>query len=287
MAPAAYFTFCGDSRPGGGIGYPTDGSLIEVISTQDEVGTMLWASTLADGNSGNSRVTGCEQMFIESGNEWRLQCDYVRRNGGSIDIDIKNDFMTLGVGDGLTSAGTGAEFILSGTRNLASFGILGNHTLFVDTGATPSGSVMPSSGILRMRNGSTVCWENVSATAALCQSTDANDRFQFDGGVVAPKFATASLCASVQGHCGNASAGAVSVPAGTTRILVFTTAVTAQSQIFVQEDSSLNQQLSIACNTMLGRAFQVTQRVPGVSFEIDASVAPLGNPSCLSYHIVN
>jgi hypothetical protein len=38
---------------------------------------------------------------------------------------------------------------------------------------------------------------------------------------------------------------------------------------------------------MLGRAFQVTQRVPGVSFEIDASVAPLGNPSCLSYHIVN
>jgi len=287
LQPAAYFSFCGDSRPGGGIAYPSDGSLVEILSTQDTVGTMVWASSLADGNSGNARVTGCEQMFIESGNEWRIQCDYARRNGGSIDIDMKNDFMTLGVGDGYTSAGTGAELVLSGSRNLASFGILGSHTLFIDTGATPSGTVMPTTGILRMRNGSTVCWENASDTASLCQTTDANDRFSFSSGVVSPTYATTTACASLHGQCGSAPAGAVSLPAGSSSLIVFTTAVTAQSQIFVQEDSSLSGQLSINCNSTLGRVYQVTQRFPGLSFEVNSSLPPVGSPACLSYHIVN
>src|SRR5262249_33075657 len=45
LLPTGYFSFCGDSRPGAGLAYPTDGSLLEILSTQDEVGTTLWASS--------------------------------------------------------------------------------------------------------------------------------------------------------------------------------------------------------------------------------------------------
>lgn len=287
LLPTGYFSFCGDSKTGAGLTSQTDGSLIEIVTTQDSVGAMLWASSLGDGNSGSARVTGCEQMFIESGNEWRIQCDHQRWNGGSIDIDTKNDLLTLGVGNGLSSSGTGAEFILSGTRNIASFGILGNHTLFVDTGATPSGSVMPTTGILRLRNGSTVCWENVSGTASLCQSTDASDRFSFNNGVVTPTYGTTTVCSNTGGQCGSAAAGSMTLPVNSTAIIVFTSAVTSQSQIFVQEDSSLGEQLGITCNSFVGRVYQVTQRLAGVSFEIKSNSAPSANPACLSYHIVN
>ena len=287
LLPNGYFSFCGDARAGGGLTSPSDGSLMEIISTQDSVGTMLWASSLGDGNAGSARVTGCEQLFIESGNEWRVQCDYQRRNGGSIDVDMKNDLMTLGVGDGLTVSGTGAELVLSGTRSLASFGVLGNHTLFVDTGATPSGTVMPNTGILRLRNGSTVCWENASGTGNLCQTTNANDKFNFDSGVTTPTYATSSVCFNAQGQCGNAAAGVVAFPVNSVSFIVFTSAVTANSQIFLQEDSSLSEQLAVSCNATFGRVYKVTDRVPGVSFRVDTNLPATGTPACLSYHIVN
>ena len=287
LIPTGYFSFCGDGLPGAGIAYPTDGSLLEIISTQDNVGTTIWASSLGDGNTGTNRVTGCEQLFIEGGNEWRLACDYMRRNGGSIDIDMKNNFLTLSVGDGINPAGVGAELDMSGTRKLAAFGIQANRTVEIDTGATPSGTVMPSSGILRFRNGSTVCWENVGATGGLCQSSDPNDRFSFDGGVVTPTYSTSTVCANFQGQCGSASAGSVIFPTGSNSLLIYTTAVTAQSQIFIQEDSSLNAVLAVACNTTVGRTYQVTGRSPGVGFRITSSAAPAGSPACLSYHIVN
>lgn len=287
LIPTGYFSFCGDGRPGAGIAYDGDGSLVEFISTQDEVGTVTWASSLGDGNTGTNRVTGCEQLFIESGNEWRIECEYMRRNGGAIDIDMKNNFLTLSVGDGISPTGVGGELDMSGTRKLAAFGIKANRTLEIDTGAAPSGPVMPNSGILRFRNGSTICWENVAGTNGLCQSTDPGDRFSFDGGVVTPTYSTATNCANFQGQCGSAAAGSFLLPAETTSTLVYTTAVTAQSQIFLQEDTSLNAVLGVPCNTSLGRVYQVTGRTPGVGFRISSSAVPSGLAACLSYHIVN
>jgi len=287
LLPTGYFSFCGDSRPGAGLMSNADGSLLEIVATQDSIGSMLWASSLADGNSGSSRVTGCEQMFTESGNEWRLECDYMQRFGGTLDVDMKNDLLTLGVGDGLTPRGPGAEFVMSGTRKLAAFGIQASRTLEIDTGATPPGTVMPPSGILRLRNGSTVCWENVGGTNGLCQTTDPNDRFSFDGGVVAPTYSTSSNCANFQGQCGSAAAGFLLLPLGMTSSVVYTTAVTPQSQIFIQEDSSLNNVLGTTCDTTIGRTYQITGRTPGVAFRVTSSAAPTANAACLSYHIVN
>lgn len=286
LTPTGHFSFCGDAYPGAGLAYPGDGSLVEFISTQDYTGSMLWASSLGDGNSGTTRATGCEQGFIESGNEWRLGCFYQRTAAGAIDIDMKNGLFVLDVSDGTTGANAG-EFTMSGSRKLAAFGPSSNRVFEVDMGAIPSGPAMPASGTLRLRNGSTACWENVGGSGELCQSTDQNDRFAFDGGVVTPTYATATICANFQGQCGSAAAGSVTFPAQSTSMVVFTTLVTPQSQIFVMEDSSLSGVLGIPCNSTIGRVYQITGRTPGVGFRISASSAPSGNPACLSYHIVN
>jgi len=286
LIPTGYFSFCGDARTGAGLAYEGDGSLMEIISTQDSTGSMLWASSLADGNVGTTRATGCEQGFIESGNEWMLDCFYKRQYAGAIDIDMKNVLFVLDVGDGATGT-TAGEFTMSGSRKSAVFGIHTNRVLQIDMGAVPTGVALPDSGTLRMRNGSTLCWENVGENGALCQSTDRNDKFTFDGGVAAPTYNTTTTCANFQGQCGSAAAGSVTLPADTTSVLIFSTAVTAQSQIFVQEDSSLNALLGMSCNTALGRSYQITGRTPGVGFRVTASAAPGGIAACLSYHIVN
>lgn len=154
-------------------------------------------------------------------------------------------------------------------------------------GAAPSGANLPSTGTLRMRNGSTVCWQNVAESASLCQSTNAKDSFTFDGGVVTPAYFTAANCASFQAECSNAAAGSVAFPAGSTSINIYTTVVTQQSQVFVQEDSSLGTLLGIPCNQTIGRTYQITGRTPGVGFRVTTNAAPNGAAACLSYHIVN
>lgn len=287
LIPTGYFSFCGDPLPGAGLTSPTDTSLVEIISTQDNAGTTLWASSLGDGNTGSTRVTGCEQGFIESGNEWHFQCDWMRRLGGYFDIDMRNQWLLLDVGDGVTTNGIGGEFAMSGTRKLASFGVTNSRTLEVDMGATPLGSVMPTTGILRFRNGSTACWENAAATGALCQTTDSNDRFAFDNGISTATYNTSTTCASVSAQCGSAAAGSFTLPPGITTVSISTTAVTPQSQIFIQEDASLSSMLGVNCNTAARRSYLVTARAEKIGFTIEASSAPSGQPACISYHILN
>jgi hypothetical protein len=77
------------------------------------------------------------------------------------------------------------------------------------------------------------------------------------------------------------------IAAGGTTVTVNTTAVTASSQIFIQEDSSLGTKLGVTCNTATGRTYTVTSRIAGTSFQITSSAAPVTNPACLSYLIVN
>jgi len=286
LIPTGYFSFCGDAYSGAGLAYSGDGSLIEIISTQDYTGSMLWASSLGDGNSGTTRMTGCEQGFIESGNEWILGCFYRRQYAAAIDIDMKNTLFVIDVGDGATGA-TGGEFTMSGARGAAVFGTHNNRVLQIDMAATPSGANLPANGTLRMRNGSSVCWENKEESGSLCQSTDPKNNFTFDGGVVAPAYFTASTCVSFQAQCANAAAGSVAFPADSTSINIYTTVVTQQSQIFVQEDSSLANLLGMTCNQLLGRTYQITGRTPGVGFRVTTNAAPAGNAACLSYHIVN
>ncbi len=101
--------------------------------------------------------------------------------------------------------------------------------------------------------------------------------------------ATATNCADGAGDaaCGSAVAGSVVIDAADTDTVVSTTGVTADSQIFIQEDSSLGTRLSVTCNTDTGRTYTITARTAATSFTVTASGAPTTNPACLSYSIVN
>jgi hypothetical protein len=100
---------------------------------------------------------------------------------------------------------------------------------------------------------------------------------------------TATNCTSTAAPaiCASASAGSVVVAALGTTVVVNTTAVTANSQIFVQEDSSLGTKLSVTCNVTPATAPPVvTARVAATSFTI-TTTAPTTNPRCFSYSIIN
>ena len=86
--------------------------------------------------------------------------------------------------------------------------------------------------------------------------------------------------------CGSASAGSVVVAAAATTVTVNTTAVTANSQIMLQFDSSLGTKLTVTCNTT-EPAYSVSARTGGTSFQITVASAPVTNPACFSYHIIN
>lgn len=90
--------------------------------------------------------------------------------------------------------------------------------------------------------------------------------------------------------CGSAAAGsfscATNASGGTCQ--VNTTSVTANSQIFIQEDDSLGTKLSVTCNTanLSPTNAPVAARSGGASFTISLGTVSV-NPECFSYFIVN
>lgn len=112
---------------------------------------------------------------------------------------------------------------------------------------------------------------------------------QVNGDIKVGSIGTASNCASTASPavCGTAPAGSVALPNGVSTLIVNTTAVTANSQIFINEDSSLGTRLGITCNTGTGRNYVINARIPGTSFTIKSSGNPATNKACLNYLIVN
>ncbi len=86
--------------------------------------------------------------------------------------------------------------------------------------------------------------------------------------------------------CSAAPDGSVVVAAAATTVTVNTTAVTANSQILLQFDSSLGTKLGVTCNTTYAVPY-VTARTAATSFVITVGIAPITNPACYSYSIIN
>jgi hypothetical protein len=101
-------------------------------------------------------------------------------------------------------------------------------------------------------------------------------------------YGTVTNCSSAASPavCAAATAGSVVVAAAATSVVVNTSEVTANSQIFIQFDSSLGTKLGVTCNATVDLG-QVTARSAGVSFTITSAAAPAVNPACYSYFIVN
>ncbi len=109
------------------------------------------------------------------------------------------------------------------------------------------------------------------------------------GGIKTSTMSSTSNCNSSASPatCGSSVAGSVSMATGGDTLTVNTSAVTANSQIFVMEDSSLDSRLGVTCNTAGGRTYVITNRSAGTSFTIKASKNITANPACFSYFIVN
>ncbi len=134
-----------------------------------------------------------------------------------------------------------------------------------------------------LNGGSATCGGVNAGDVCLNEGTTTNGR------ATALLLGTVTNCSDGAGAaaCSAAPAGSVVIDAAGTTVVVSTTAVTANSQIFVQEDSSLGTKLSVTCNTTTGRDYTVSARTAATSFTITASAAPVTNPACLSYFIVN
>lgn len=109
------------------------------------------------------------------------------------------------------------------------------------------------------------------------------------GAYQAAQYLTDTNCSSAASPavCGSAAAGSVVIAAAAGTVTVNTTAVTANSQIFVMEDASLGTKLSVTCNSTSGRVYEITNRTAATSFIISSTSNPVTNPACLSYLIVN
>lgn len=108
------------------------------------------------------------------------------------------------------------------------------------------------------------------------------------GAAKAGTYQTAANCSSSAGPavCAAAAAGSVAVAAAASTVVVNSTAVTANSQIFVVYDSSLGTKLGVTCNTTIPALYGVTARTAATSFTLTAT-APVTNPACFSYFIIN
>lgn len=131
-------------------------------------------------------------------------------------------------------------------------------------------------------------------TVALSVSTTAGDgqpAITASGGsgpgIQSNSYTTATNCSSSASPavCGSAAAGSFVLAAAATTVTVNTTAVTSNSQIIVINDDSLGTKLSVTCNTALDQVF-VSARVAATSFTITGT-APVTNPNCYSYLIIN
>lgn len=108
------------------------------------------------------------------------------------------------------------------------------------------------------------------------------------GAIQSGAYLTGTNCSDSAGAaaCGSAAAGSVVIDAGSTSVVVSTSAVSANSQIIPVFDSSLGTRLSVTCNTTIALP-AITARTAGTSFTVTVAVAPITNPACFSFFITN
>lgn len=154
---------------------------------------------------------------------------------------------------------------------------------------------LPASGSITLHSGMRVEDQCVGATPpTTCTGVQidaqSNGKVALNvGGITSSAaYATATNCSDSAGPaaCGSAAAGTVVIDAAATSVVVSTTAVTANSEIFVQFDSSLGARLGITCN-VTASVPAITARTAATSFTITIPVAPITNKACYSYRIVN
>lgn len=133
----------------------------------------------------------------------------------------------------------------------------------------------PSTGVVRV-DSNTGCNDGLGKIQAQAYTTTANCAAA--GSAANPSVAACSGASSGSVSCSTSSAG---------NCQVNTTAVTVNSVILLQFDSSLGSKLPVTCNTTASLLVpSVTARVASTSFTF-AITTPATNPACYNYMIVN
>lgn len=200
----------------------------------------------------------------------------------------------------MTGGGSQASQTPSATSTLSSGGALSipstmsatQYTSTVATGTAPL--VVASTTLVTNLNASQLAGKTFAIPNPIGNTTPNTGAFTTLTGTTVN---TTTNCAAVGtsanpsvASCTAAAAGAFSCAtnASTGTCQVNTTAVTANSEIFVQEDDSLGTRLSVTCNTnsITPTSAPVAARSAGVSFTINLGTITT-NPECFSYLIVN
>jgi len=200
----------------------------------------------------------------------------------------------------LVAASTPSIIITNGTQTL-NFGINGglhnavtsqsNEALYFASNNTERMSLSATGGLAL---GSTYKDTNPGSGNIIVQgsvgigTTTLGSLLSVNGRASANLFGSETNCSSsaAPAVCAAAAAGSVVIPAAGTDVVVNTTAVTANSQIFAIFDQSLGTKLGVTCNSTTANP-HIGARVAGTSFTIHANVSPITNPACFSYFIIN
>lgn len=120
---------------------------------------------------------------------------------------------------------------------------------------------------------------------------------QFTGGIKTANIQTFSDCANTAepAICGANTTGSVVIGVGNSAVIVNTSAITANSEIFLTPDETIGTtgsgKLSVTCNTTQATALAilgVTARVVGTSFTVTTTAGSVTtHPVCIHFAIVN
>jgi hypothetical protein len=255
-------------------------------------GTNWELSTIGNAPSGVTSVTGTANQINSSG-------------GATPTLTLSS---TIALPGTLTSATAGAAstpaVTLSGAPFTGGSGTTTFPQFYMNSGGTAPTALNTAGTIFGINapsgftgnhldfhiNGAASIFSVGATGAIIARSISANGgvgQISATGLVQGTTLGTVTNCSSSASPavCASAPSGSAVVAAAATTVVVNTTAVTANSQIQLTVDSSLGTKLSVTCNTTPS-LLSVSARTAATSFTVTSS-APITNPLCFSYTIVN
>lgn len=287
LAGARMATMVGDSGAGG-----TQGAAPAPPAGSAAAGRFLKADGTWATPSGAGTVT-----VVSGGN---LGSTAIVTGGGVQSVQTPNTSATMDGSGNISTPGT----IKTGVGgSLAGYSDYGQGTAHTATGvgfqaptsvSTPFMMNLPAAPItgFMLNTGtsdpSTITYVAFTGTGNVARAISPT----FTGTVTQPTFNSTNNCSSSASPavCGSAAAGSVVIATGQTTVVVNTTAVTANSQIFVIPDVSLGTKLSVTCNsdaTIANFLPIVSARTAATSFTVTITGAVATNPACYSFVITN
>jgi len=246
----------------------TASQLTSNFASTNTVGNIVQFQMLSSGGAGAAGLGGRLEFALETATD------------GTNDIVGQLDMVWTTATD---NNGT-ADFVI----NLDSAGTVAERWRFTGAGNLLAAGDVADAGKIRLLNADIIGWEASPAGTDVTLTVSSAEVMTSSATFSAPTYATATNCSDSAGAaaCSAAAAGSIVIDATATTVVVSTTAVTANSQIFAIFDSSLGTRLSVTCNTTVADPW-ISARTAATSFTITVASAPVTNPACYSYFIVN